>query len=330
LDWVDLHYTINGGQPWQTNIRMVPNSANSQQFQYNFGIPLKTTDTLSMSFTYCSDFIDCDTPSESYTPATNAPTQSAAAMAGADLLPTVNGGQSSVSGTCPTIQSMADVPFLGIDNNGDDIYGLTFTAQLGASPDWVDAHYTLNNGQQLNYRMNPTSQGVYEIGNIALQSGDQMAYSFTSSVAGISCDTSSEVFVNNPQTADALASTAPGAQTQSGTSSTVDPTCGLTQYISQVVPAKPGPGGAGKQGRTLRFKLLDGQPTQWVDAHYTIATDPTALQPWQYNERMTANGDGSQFSIPGIPLDRDDILAYSFTFGTGSTSCDTGVDTYSL
>jgi hypothetical protein len=169
LDYVDLHYSINSGEPWQQNIRMVRNASNPNQFDYSFGFPLKQNDELGIQFTYSSQYNDCDTPEQIFSPTAGVSyvSDDANAANGVDasslprtMMTTTSGAPTSIATTCPTISYTSDVPLLGQSADGSDMFGLNFVGQMGAPVDWVETHYRVNNQPQQNYRM-LTSTYVY-------------------------------------------------------------------------------------------------------------------------------------------------------------------------
>lgn len=323
LQWVDLHYSINGAQPWQTNVRMLQSRGNQQQFEYLFGIPLQSNDQLKYSFTYCSQYNDCDTPIATYSPSTHGQYAQTQPPEAGTMLQLEDGSPSSVRSACPTITFRTDIPAIGASDpsSGTPLYGIMWTAQLGAEVDWVDVHFKVNNGPQLNYKMQSTSPGVYQLtSGIPLKLNDQLNYYFTSSVADIQCDSEPQTFVNKPRSLN--------GQTLTGTSiPAISTACGNIQYTSQVMPA-----GSTRDGSPLyelRFRALTGKPVQWADSHWSLVKDASKMQPWQMNERMDNIGDG-QFGTDAISMKRGDTLGYAVTFHTSDGTCDTGVDTYSL
>jgi hypothetical protein len=121
--------------------------------------------------------------------------------------------------------------------------------------------------------------------------------------------------------------------------------CGRTQYVSGVSATpinrrniKPGD----QNLYDLMFRVMDGSPMAYVDAHYTITRSQANIQPWQTNDRMDAinvngaanNGVSSSsdaFITPAIQVLPGDILGYSFTFQPANgDACDTATETFTV
>jgi hypothetical protein len=178
--------------------------------------------------------------------------------------------------------------------------------------------------------------------DIPLGRGDQVSYFFTHSVGGVDCNTSPRSFINqgsnynNNNNNDGV-----------GQQAIINTACGRTKYISEVtatpsksyqpllkpsshsfslvvyplhapndmmimmnkVNPKKIKAGSGNM-YDLKFKVTDGSPLIFVDAHYTITRNPAgAIQPWQFNDRMDSMiGDTHTHIVDEIELKRGNTI----------------------
>jgi len=109
-------------------------------------------------------------------------------------------------------------------------YELVFMSNLPNDLTWVDVHYSVNQGMQLNFRMEPMSPRRFGHRRILLNEGDVLRYSFTYDVNGLAVD--SQMFEYR--------ATATGQQSPQGLS-------GLNQGQAPTQPGQPGAGGISQQ-----------------------------------------------------------------------------------
>ena len=193
--WVDIHVTIQSSTVnGQFNYRMFESTIPAdQQAQFTGfvptqlffltmpgadGVTIPQDATVSYSFTYCSDFLDCNSPSYNFF---RNPQQ------GGDVV----GSGSAASGACPAVTY---VPSFERDAANPNILTVNFTVTSNQMVQWVDLHVTINTAllsdgkgaysPSFNYRMTQVSSSVFSytfpgIDGVSVPSTSYLDYFFT-------------------------------------------------------------------------------------------------------------------------------------------------------
>lgn len=168
--YVDVHYTMQGSP--QLNYRMVQNNG----AWYHISHVVLTGPTLTYWLTYERDGRQYDSPK--YTVELDDGSTGGSGGSGGDGGQD-NGYQGNSGGSTVT------VPDFSLTNVND---GVRLLAQLPGVSQFVDVHYRINGGPQLNYRMNTSDQKAWDF-TIPAQSGDRVEYWFTYELNGLATDT---------------------------------------------------------------------------------------------------------------------------------------------
>jgi hypothetical protein len=190
IEWVDVHISA----PQMLNYRMQSAAATATQKTFAFSsINLHPGDTLSFSFTYCSEGVDCNTAMFSFhVPMPQPVMQQKAVM--------------QTPSVCPVIEWSADISAIGSPAaDSSTPHKIVFNGMTTRSVEWVNLHISLNSeasGWQLNYAMRPatstTTMKTFEYSPIILKSGDVLRYAFTYCSQGVDCDTEIKTFAFRP------------------------------------------------------------------------------------------------------------------------------------
>lgn len=236
--WVDTHYKVNSGG--QLNYRMTYNSAAGRWEQTVTG--LSSGSVISYFFTYEKSGLAYDTAwySFTFTPAVSSSSSSVSSISSVS-----SSSSSSFSSIASSSSSSSAVSSSSSSAGADYSYGVTMTGGTTAviwfksnttpSAVWVDAHYKVNSGGQLNYRMTYNSTaGRWEQTVTGLAAGSKIDFFFTYEKSGLAYDTAWFAF------------TAPSAE--------------YTQGIAVVNTTKV----------TAWFKSSTTPKATWVDIHYKI------------------------------------------------------------
>ncbi len=156
----------------------------------------------------------------------------------------------------------------------------------GWSSGWVDVHYKINQGLQMNYRMT-LNGGQWQQVITGLSSGAVVAYSFTYEQNGLAYDS---------PTYQATFGSATPTPTPPPTATPTPTATGNAGYTYGLT--------AGSNSGTLWF--APGWSSTWVDVHYKIN------QGLQMNYRMTLNGSRWEQVITGLAANA--VINFSFTY----------------
>jgi endoglucanase Acf2 len=166
---------------------------------------------------------------------------------------------------------------------------------------WVDVHYKVNNGAQLNYRMTYNSSDTrWEQNFTGLNGNDVVDYGFTYEKGGLARDTGwySYTFGGG------------------GTSPPPEPPpAPPTEFTCEVVETA---------GSDARFEFRSNIGSLWVDVHYKVNSGA------QLNYRMTYNSFDTRWEQNFTGLNGNDVVDYWFTYEKGGLARDTGWYSYTF
>jgi len=256
--WVDVHYKVNNGS--QLNYRMTYNSSLDRWGQDVAG--LNGNDLIDYWFTYEKSGLAQDTGWYDYT---------------------FGGG-----GTPPPPEPPPTPPAeftQEVVETTDSQAQFRFRSNIGSQ--WVDVHYKVNNGSQLNYRMtNNSSQDRWEHDANGLNGNDVIEYGFTYEKTGLAKDT---VWFNYTFGGG-------GPPPPPEPPPAPEPTDDYLTDVDRESAAQA----------TIWFEPL--KRTTWVDVHYKVNSGG------QINVRMILNPSSNRYEHTAGGLIPGDAIDYWFTY----------------
>ena len=179
--WVDVHYRVNNGP--QLNYRMTDNGGTWEQVVSN----LRSGDVLDFFFTYEVNTLAYDTPWYQHVFGGTAATATLIPVTATPVPPTATPTTGATATPTPLPTATASGPYSYGVTVLNSSQALIWFRPMSASA-WVDVHYRVNSGPQLNYRMT-NSAGTWEQLVSGLQSGDVLDFYFTYEVNMLAYDT---------------------------------------------------------------------------------------------------------------------------------------------
>jgi hypothetical protein len=264
--WVDVHYKVNNGA--QLNYRMTYNSAQDQWEQDVNG--LNGNDVIDYWFTYEKGGLARDTGWSNHT----------------------FGGSGTTPPPEPPPTPPVDFTHELVDTTGSQAQ-FRFVPTIASL--WVDVHFKVNNGGQLNYRMTYNSaRDQWEQDVNGLNGNDVIDYWFTYEKEGLARDTGwfNHTFGGG--------GTAPPPEPPP----TPEPTEDYQTGVQRVSMSQA----------TIWFQPV--KHTTWVDVHYRINNRG------QLNVRMVLNPSTNRYAHTADGLSPGDAIDYWFTYDADGLAYD--------
>ncbi len=213
----------------------------------------------------------------------------------------------------------------GVQTVNSNTAVIWFKSLTTPSAVWVDAHYKVNNGGQLNYRMTyNSSAGRWEQTVTGLASGSKIDFFYTYEKSGLAYDTAWFTATFQPPASSSSSSTVVSSSSSSSVSSAASSSSSVVSSSSSSSSSSvSGPdyecgvtmtGGA---TAVIWFKSKTVPAALWVDAHYKVNGGT------QQNFRMTYNSSAGRWEQTVTGLASGSKIDFFYTYEKSGLAYDT-------